>query len=210
MNDRQVTRRFADGLGRRGRRGQTRADKRNAQGLGDSRTHSQVDLRQLPQDHRTVGQEDALDAPLSGGFDEVTEHHVAVLAAVIAPRPLVQVPLQPLVRDGPPLLQRRDTSQSCSCTASSAAAPAGAHSRCRERSGHQRPITLAPRFLAPLIFSQPTLWLLRVFVPARFARIARGTSCCAQTHVAGCRSESGAANGIQCVVRPIALVTVEE
>lgn len=36
---------------------------------------------------------------------------------------------------------------------------------------HEKP-TLAPRALAPLIFSQPTLWFLRVFLPSTLAAIA--------------------------------------
>ena len=37
---------------------------------------------------------------------------------------------------------------------------------------HERPVTLVPRPLAPLVFSQPALWLLRVALPGRLARIA--------------------------------------
>ena len=37
---------------------------------------------------------------------------------------------------------------------------------------HETPVTLAPRALAPLLFSQPTLWLLRVVLPSRLAAIA--------------------------------------
>jgi pimeloyl-ACP methyl ester carboxylesterase len=37
---------------------------------------------------------------------------------------------------------------------------------------HEQPVTLAPRGLAPLIFSQPTLWFLRVALPAKLAAIA--------------------------------------
>jgi pimeloyl-ACP methyl ester carboxylesterase len=39
-------------------------------------------------------------------------------------------------------------------------------------SPHERPVTLAPRALAPLVFSQPTLWFLRVVVPSKLAAIA--------------------------------------
>jgi pimeloyl-ACP methyl ester carboxylesterase len=39
-------------------------------------------------------------------------------------------------------------------------------------SPHEKPVTLAPRALAPLVFSQPTLWLLRVFLPSKLAAIA--------------------------------------
>jgi pimeloyl-ACP methyl ester carboxylesterase len=39
-------------------------------------------------------------------------------------------------------------------------------------SPHQKPVTLAPRTLAPLVFSQPTLWFLRVFLPSTLAQIA--------------------------------------
>jgi pimeloyl-ACP methyl ester carboxylesterase len=39
-------------------------------------------------------------------------------------------------------------------------------------SPHEKPVTLAPRALAPLVFSQPTLWFLRVFLPAKLAAIA--------------------------------------
>ncbi len=37
---------------------------------------------------------------------------------------------------------------------------------------HEKPVTLAPRRLAPLVFSQPTLWFLRVFLPSKLAAIA--------------------------------------
>jgi pimeloyl-ACP methyl ester carboxylesterase len=37
---------------------------------------------------------------------------------------------------------------------------------------HEKPVTLAPRALAPLVFSQPTLWFLRVFLPSQLAAIA--------------------------------------
>jgi pimeloyl-ACP methyl ester carboxylesterase len=37
---------------------------------------------------------------------------------------------------------------------------------------HEKPVTLAPRALAPLVFSQPTLWFLRVVLPSRLAAIA--------------------------------------
>jgi pimeloyl-ACP methyl ester carboxylesterase len=37
---------------------------------------------------------------------------------------------------------------------------------------HAKPRTLAPRALAPLVFSQPTLWFLRVFLPSTLATIA--------------------------------------
>ena len=39
-------------------------------------------------------------------------------------------------------------------------------------SPHEKPVTLAPRVLAPLVFSQPTLWSLRVFLPSKLAAIA--------------------------------------
>jgi pimeloyl-ACP methyl ester carboxylesterase len=39
-------------------------------------------------------------------------------------------------------------------------------------SPHEKPVTLAPRALAPLVFSQPTLWLLRVVLPSKLAAIA--------------------------------------
>ena len=39
-------------------------------------------------------------------------------------------------------------------------------------SPHEKPVTLAPRALAPLVFSQPALWFLRVFLPAKLAAIA--------------------------------------
>jgi pimeloyl-ACP methyl ester carboxylesterase len=39
-------------------------------------------------------------------------------------------------------------------------------------SPHEKPVTLAPRSLAPLVFSQPTLWFLRVFLPSKLAAIA--------------------------------------
>jgi pimeloyl-ACP methyl ester carboxylesterase len=37
---------------------------------------------------------------------------------------------------------------------------------------HQKPVTLAPRALAPVLFSQPTLWFLRRFLPSQLAAIA--------------------------------------
>lgn len=37
---------------------------------------------------------------------------------------------------------------------------------------HEKPVKLVPRALAPLMFSQPTLWLLRVLLPSVLARIA--------------------------------------
>jgi pimeloyl-ACP methyl ester carboxylesterase len=37
---------------------------------------------------------------------------------------------------------------------------------------HEQPVTLAPRALAPLVFSQPTFWFLRVVLPAKLAAIA--------------------------------------
>jgi pimeloyl-ACP methyl ester carboxylesterase len=39
-------------------------------------------------------------------------------------------------------------------------------------SPHEKPVTLAPRALAPLVFSQPTLWFLRVVLPSTLAAIA--------------------------------------
>jgi pimeloyl-ACP methyl ester carboxylesterase len=39
-------------------------------------------------------------------------------------------------------------------------------------SPHKKPVTLAPRALAPLVFSQPTLWFLRIFLPSKLAAIA--------------------------------------
>jgi pimeloyl-ACP methyl ester carboxylesterase len=37
---------------------------------------------------------------------------------------------------------------------------------------HEKPVQLAPRALAPLVFSQPALWFLRVFLPSTLAQIA--------------------------------------
>jgi pimeloyl-ACP methyl ester carboxylesterase len=37
---------------------------------------------------------------------------------------------------------------------------------------HERPVTLVPRPLAPLVFSQPTFWFLRVFLRKQLASIA--------------------------------------
>jgi pimeloyl-ACP methyl ester carboxylesterase len=37
---------------------------------------------------------------------------------------------------------------------------------------HERPVELVPRPLAPLVFSQPTLWLLRTLLPSTLASIA--------------------------------------
>jgi pimeloyl-ACP methyl ester carboxylesterase len=39
-------------------------------------------------------------------------------------------------------------------------------------SPHEKPVTLAPRALAPLVFSQPALWLLRVLFPSKLAALA--------------------------------------
>jgi pimeloyl-ACP methyl ester carboxylesterase len=39
-------------------------------------------------------------------------------------------------------------------------------------SPHEKPVTLAPRALAPLLFSQPTLWFLRAFLAGKLAAIA--------------------------------------
>jgi pimeloyl-ACP methyl ester carboxylesterase len=39
-------------------------------------------------------------------------------------------------------------------------------------SPHEKPVTLAPRALAPLVFSQPALWFLRVFLPSKLAAIS--------------------------------------
>jgi pimeloyl-ACP methyl ester carboxylesterase len=39
-------------------------------------------------------------------------------------------------------------------------------------SPHEKPVTLAPRALAPLVFSQPALWFLRVFLPGQLGAIA--------------------------------------
>jgi pimeloyl-ACP methyl ester carboxylesterase len=43
---------------------------------------------------------------------------------------------------------------------------------------HPKPVTLAPRRLAPVMFSQPVLWALRVFMPTRLARIAGAPAGC--------------------------------
>ena len=37
---------------------------------------------------------------------------------------------------------------------------------------HVKPVQLVPRILAPILFSQPTLWSLRVFLPGQLAQIA--------------------------------------
>ncbi|HEU4528738.1 MAG TPA: alpha/beta hydrolase [Actinomycetota bacterium] len=37
---------------------------------------------------------------------------------------------------------------------------------------HEKPVTLAPRAFAPLVFSQPSLWFLRTFLPQKLAAIA--------------------------------------
>jgi pimeloyl-ACP methyl ester carboxylesterase len=37
---------------------------------------------------------------------------------------------------------------------------------------HDTPVTLVPRALGPLVFSQPVLWFLRVFLPSALAEIA--------------------------------------
>jgi pimeloyl-ACP methyl ester carboxylesterase len=39
-------------------------------------------------------------------------------------------------------------------------------------SPHEKPVTLAPRALAPFLFSQPALWILRVVLPSKLAAIA--------------------------------------
>src|SRR5438128_436664 len=77
----------------------TRAEAENGKGTRDPHPKAQGTHGRLPQDRWCSGQE-ALNRPFSGSFDQVTEHHVPVLAAVVAPRPLVQVALKPLMRDG--------------------------------------------------------------------------------------------------------------
>src|SRR5206468_10262264 len=79
-----------------------------------------VDLRRI-EEGRQTREKAALDRPLGGGFDEVAEHHVPVLAVGCSARPFVQVALQPLVARLPKtrlicthfrlLLQRRETSR---------------------------------------------------------------------------------------------------
>jgi hypothetical protein len=100
MNERQTTRGRARRLGERGWRDDTRAEAEDAQGLRDPSTDAGIDLRGVQED-RPARQEEALDRPFGGGFDQVAEHRVPVLTTVVAPRPLVQVALQ---------LQRKDTS----------------------------------------------------------------------------------------------------
>jgi len=75
-----------------------RAKADHAEGLGDPGAEAQGSHGRVQEDH-PAGQE-ALAHGLNGFADQVTEHLVSVLAAVIAPRPLVQVALEPLVRDG--------------------------------------------------------------------------------------------------------------
>jgi len=74
-----------------------RAEADYAEGLRDSRPEAQGRDRRLSQDRRRS--EEALSDPLSSVFDQVAEHLVPVLSAVVAPRPLVQIALEPLVRD---------------------------------------------------------------------------------------------------------------
>ena len=76
-----------------------RAETDYAERLRDPGAQAQGTHGRLSQDRR-ASQEKVLDRPLSGGFDQIAEHPVPVLATVIAPCPLVQVTLQPLVRDG--------------------------------------------------------------------------------------------------------------
>src|SRR5437899_433251 len=74
-------------------------DAAHVEGLGDPRTDARLGLPGVQEDRREAA-ERPLSGPNSGGFDQVAEHPVAVLAAVVAPRPFVQVALKPLVRDG--------------------------------------------------------------------------------------------------------------
>ncbi len=85
--------------GRSDARAGERADAENAEGIGDSGAFAGVDLR-CTEEGRQTREKAALDRSFGGGFDEVAEHQVPVLASVVAPRPLVQVALQPLVLDG--------------------------------------------------------------------------------------------------------------
>ena len=48
----------------------------------------------------------------------------------------------------------------------------GARARCGETPRTRSRGQLAPRALAPLVFSQPTLWFLRLFLPTQLAQIA--------------------------------------
>src|SRR4051794_2557162 len=76
-----------------------RAEAAHAEGLGDPRAEAQGSHGLVPQDRQRRAEEEALDARPRRRVDQVAVHPVAVLAAVVAPRPLVQVALQPLVRD---------------------------------------------------------------------------------------------------------------
>lgn len=64
----------------------TRADAENAEGLRDSDPYAGVDLLRTPEDRQTH-QKALVDRSFGGGFDQVAEHHVPILAAVVAPRP---------------------------------------------------------------------------------------------------------------------------
>jgi hypothetical protein len=77
----------------------TGPDAANAEGVGDSCPDARLDLQGIPED-RWKAAKGPLSDPQSGGCDEVAEHLGSVLTSVVAPRPLVQVALKPLVRDG--------------------------------------------------------------------------------------------------------------
>src|SRR5258708_2382929 len=78
--------------------GRRRANTDHAEGVGDPRAETEGSHGRVPQDRPRA--QEALNGPLSSGFDQVAEHPVPVLTAVVAPRPLVQVALKPFVRDG--------------------------------------------------------------------------------------------------------------
>jgi hypothetical protein len=74
------------------------ADAKDPQGLGDSRPQAQGCSERSTE--ACSAREEVLDRRLSGCLDQLAEHRRLGRAAVVAPRPLVQVALEPLVRDG--------------------------------------------------------------------------------------------------------------
>src|SRR6266545_1424683 len=76
----------------------TRAETENAQGLGDPRAEAQGSHGRFPQDRQAP--EEALDGSTNGFREQFVEHAPARVPAVVAPHVLVDVALEPLLRDG--------------------------------------------------------------------------------------------------------------
>src|SRR5438094_4980522 len=76
----------------------TRAETDYAEGLRDPRAEAQRDHGRVSQDH-PARQAEGLDPRCSGLAQEVAEHRIAVAPVVVAPRVLVEVALQPPIRD---------------------------------------------------------------------------------------------------------------